>query len=148
MDTTDTSEGSAVVTATSGGSTAVTVSSTATRQAERILLGATTIQGAEASPAATGGSATCAATSGETAAGALASENLAASVTTPRGSAASATTSGDISVDAATSGSSVVVYAAQMQQSDFHHGKHFGQGNEFMSRRTGVIRFGDTRCAY
>ncbi|KTG38178.1 hypothetical protein cypCar_00038971 [Cyprinus carpio] len=40
-------------------------------------------------------------------------------------SAASAATSGDITMAATISDNSVVVYTAQMQQSDPHHGKHF-----------------------
>ncbi len=87
---------------------------TAISQAEGALLGATTIQGVEASAAASGGSAACAATSGETAAGAIASENTAACATTSGGSAASAATSGDITLDATVSKGSVVVYAAQI----------------------------------
>ncbi len=73
--TTDTSKGSAVDAATSGGPTVVqsgcressaTVPSTVTREGESALLGATTTQVADASTATLGGFAACAATSGET----------------------------------------------------------------------------------
>ncbi len=48
-----------------------TVPSTVTQQAGHVLLDATTIQGAEASTAASGGSAACTATSGEDSVGAI-----------------------------------------------------------------------------